>query len=102
MPTYGGEYANSGSTADYYAGAYATGGSFTVPGAGGTDSVNVNMDVTPGEVVDIRRPGEGGGREINIGGIHLHGITRPNDWLENDAAIQARTAQAVEQALRDR
>jgi hypothetical protein len=39
---------------------FKTGGSFTVPGAGGQDSKRIALDLTPGEQVDIWRPGEGG------------------------------------------
>ena len=37
---------------------FATGGSFRVGGAGGVDSKLVSMRLTPGEMVDIRRPGQ--------------------------------------------
>jgi hypothetical protein len=36
---------------------FATGGSFTVGGSGGTDSQLMQFRATPGEMVDIRRPG---------------------------------------------
>lgn len=36
---------------------FATGGSFRVGGSGGVDSKLVSMRLTPGEMVDIRRPG---------------------------------------------
>ena len=39
---------------------FKTGGSFTMPGSGGQDSKRVALDLTPGEQVDIWRPGEGG------------------------------------------
>ena len=38
---------------------FATGGSFTVGGSGGTDSQDFGpIALTPGEVVNVRRPGE--------------------------------------------
>lgn len=37
---------------------FAHGGSFTVPGSGGTDSSPVSFMATPGERVDIRTPGQ--------------------------------------------
>lgn len=42
---------------------FATGGSFTVGGSGGTDSKLVQFMATPGEMVDVRTPGQqaGGG-----------------------------------------
>lgn len=39
---------------------FATGGSFKVGGSGGTDSQLVTFRATPGEMVDIRRPGQSG------------------------------------------
>lgn len=46
---------------------FATGGTFTVGGSGGIDSQNFGpMDLTPGEIVDIRRPSD---------------VTRQNDQL---------------------
>lgn len=41
------------------AGRFAKGGSFVVPGSGGTDSQRVMMNVTPGETVTVRAPGAG-------------------------------------------
>lgn len=47
---------------------FASGGSFTVAGSGGTDSVPVGFMATPGETVSVRTPGQqgGGGVAINI------------------------------------
>ena len=49
---------------------FAAGGSFTVPGGGGTDSVPVYFRATPGERVTVQTPGQmpggqGGGAVIN-------------------------------------
>jgi len=44
---------------------FATGGSFTVGGAGGTDSKLVQFMATPGEMVDVRTPAQGGGGGAN-------------------------------------
>lgn len=41
---------------------FATGGSFTIPGAGGTDSRMVAFRATPGERVTVTRPDQGNGR----------------------------------------
>jgi hypothetical protein len=41
---------------DYRIG-FATGGSFKVGGAGGPDSQRVNLNLSPGEIVNVRRPG---------------------------------------------
>lgn len=48
-------------------GGFKTGGSFTVGGTGGPDSQFVPIMATPGEQVDIWRPGEGGERRGNAG-----------------------------------
>lgn len=38
---------------------FATGGSFRVGGTGGTDSQRVSFMATPGEIVDVKKPGQG-------------------------------------------
>lgn len=50
---------------------FATGGSFKVGGAGGIDSQLVTLAATPGEMVDVRRPGQAGygGSEITVQGM---------------------------------
>lgn len=46
---------------------FATGGSFTVGGAGGTDSQLVAFRATPGEMVNVRTPAQqGGGGSVSI------------------------------------
>jgi hypothetical protein len=40
--------------------AMRTGGVITVPGAGGPDSKRINLDVTPGEELHVKRPGDPG------------------------------------------
>lgn len=47
---------------------FATGGSFKVGGAGGIDSKLVQFRATPGEMVDIRRPDQGG-RKVEVVGV---------------------------------
>ena len=50
---------------------FATGGSFKVGGSGGTDSKLVKFRATPGEMVDIRRPGqEGGGGAVTVAPVY--------------------------------
>lgn len=58
-PTTEASFASSGT-------GFATGGSFRVPGSGGTDTTPVGFWATPGETVDIRTPGQSGGGPINI------------------------------------
>ncbi|WP_166163100.1 phage tail tape measure C-terminal domain-containing protein [Chelativorans oligotrophicus] len=45
---------------------FANGGSFTVGGAGGIDSQFIGMRLTPGEMVDIHKPGQDRGRGQSI------------------------------------
>jgi hypothetical protein len=66
-------------------GGFKTGGSFRVGGAGGADSQQVTMDVSPGEQVDIWRPGEQGGdprgRGRGNGPVDLSGVVPLDDWI---------------------
>lgn len=55
MSSYASELAKSGIDVGF-AGAFATGGDFTVGGSGGTDSQLVQFMATPGEQVSVRRP----------------------------------------------
>lgn len=48
-----------------YGPGFATGGSFTVGGSGGTDSELVQFRATPGEMVNITRPGDSQGHTVN-------------------------------------
>lgn len=45
---------------------FAEGGSFKVGGAGGPDSKLVQFAASPGEMVDVRKPGQDGGRPLTI------------------------------------
>lgn len=49
---------------------FASGGSFRVGGSGGTDSKRISFDATPGELVEVRRPGGtsgmGGQSSVNV------------------------------------
>lgn len=61
----------SGAAANKWFGGFASGGSFVVPGVGGTDSQRVGFMATPGERVTVETPDQqrGGGRggaQINI------------------------------------
>ena len=52
--------------------AFAQGGSFKVGGVGGPDSQLVQMALSPGEMVDVKKPGQtapGGAREVALTGI---------------------------------
>jgi len=62
---------------------FATGGGFTVGGSGGTDSQLVAFKATPGEIVNISRPGQAG-----TGGQEIHNHFHVSDAL--DVEIVAR------------
>jgi hypothetical protein len=58
---------------------FATGGSFKVGGVGGIDSQLVTFAATPGEMVDVRKPGAtGASAEITVNGIG------PRDFFTGD------------------
>lgn len=59
---------------------FASGGSFTVGGSGGTDSQVVAFKATPGEMVDVRTPGQ------QAGGVTVH--------VSNTYHIDSRTDRA--------
>ena len=73
---------------------FATGGSFTVGGSGGTDSKLVQFRATPGEMVDIRKPGndnEAGGFAVHVTpspyfDVAVERVARP---IARAAAVQA-------------
>lgn len=72
-----GAYAGGGSTGTMSG--FATGGSFTVGGSGGTDSKMVAFRATPGEKVTVSKPGgKSGDGGYNVGGITVV-INNPRD-----------------------
>ena len=50
----------------FAAGNFATGGTFRVPGSGGTDQTGVFFRATPGEQVTVAPPGQGGGMNLVV------------------------------------
>lgn len=50
---------------------FMTGGSFRVGGSGGPDSQLMQFMASPGEMVDIRRPGDAGGGRGNVPTVAL-------------------------------
>lgn len=79
---------------------FKTGGSFRVGGSGGPDSQFVPIMATPGEYVDIRRPGQGGGgdRTITVRGIDPRQYYRGDvlrDLVENLREFQRDGGQLV-------
>jgi len=69
-------------------GRHATGGSFIVPGSGGTDSKLVAMNVTPGERVTVETPGQQQGTTVrtNIFDQMLAVLEQIRDRIGNSAA----------------
>lgn len=79
---------------------FKTGGSFTVGGTGGQDSQLVSMRVTPGEQVDVWRPGDGGADPRGGGGVRtidVIGLGRDN-YSRSEVA---RMMDAINEALGD-
>lgn len=72
---------------------FATGGSFTVGGSGGTDSQLVAFRATPGEMVDVRTPGQAGGGGVTV----IQHISV--DSRSDQASILAAMAQARDSAV---
>ena len=68
---------------------YAGGGSFIVPGGGGTDSSRVGFDATPGERVTIETPNQqkSGDTNINVQLIDSGATTPPR--VEVDKQLEA-------------
>lgn len=56
---------------------FKTGGSFMVRGGGGADSVSVPMNLSPGERVDVWRPGEGPDPRMGAQGTSM-GVSAPS------------------------
>jgi hypothetical protein len=73
---------------------FKTGGSFRVGGSGGADSQTVAFRATPGEMVDIRRPGQGAGNVVNVyaDGYITEQVLR---GMIADAMVQTGTAAQV-------
>lgn len=65
---------------------FANGGSFTVGGAGGTDSQLVAFRATPGETVEVKTPGKSGGQQI---------VNNFSFVLPSDTVNYRRTAEQV-------
>ena len=53
-------------TPGFFGPGFATGGAFTVPGSGGTDSSLVRFRATPGERVTVNRPGQDTAPQVNF------------------------------------
>jgi chromosome segregation ATPase len=85
-----------------YAGNFATGGSFTVGGVGGTDSQLVAMRATPGERVTVQTPEQQrrGGDRISVN-VTVAGGGRPEDNRRSGAQAGKAAARELARA-RDR
>lgn len=71
---------------------FQTGGSFKVGGVGGADSSLVAFRATPGEMVDIRRPGQDLARESALRVMVETNDDRFNAYVDNRVAPQASAA----------
>lgn len=69
---------------------FSTGGSFKVGGSGGIDSKLVSMRLTPGEMVDVRRPGQDGGPQGGGNYFDLRGAVTTQDLINQMNAIGAK------------
>lgn len=79
-----------------FAGAFAGGGSFTVPGSGGTDSTGVMFRATPGERVTVTKPGQSAGGGVSIvNNIHVDGADPERAAQLIDAAAEQGSARAL-------
>jgi hypothetical protein len=72
---------------------FASGGSFTVGGSGGTDSQLVAFRATPGEEVSVRTPAQQGGGVTVVQNINI-------DSRSDQATIMVAMAQARNAAIR--
>jgi hypothetical protein len=78
---------------------FATGGSFKVGGSGGTDSQLVAFKATPGEMVDIRTPGQArGGASVTINN-HIDARGATTDFVRALPGILAQNNAKVQQDL---
>jgi len=73
---------------------FATGGSFTVGGSGGTDSQLVAFRATPGESVSINRPGQGGSQIVQHISIDARGST-----VDSVKLLQAQVPAIIRQSV---
>ena len=71
---------------------FKTGGSFRVGGSGGVDSSLVAFRATPGEMVDVRRPGQDLARESALRVMVETNDDRFNAYVDNRVAPQASAA----------
>jgi hypothetical protein len=78
---------------------FASGGSFKVGGSGGTDSQLVAFKATPGEMVDIRTPGQSrGGASVTINN-HIDARGATTDFVRALPGILAQNNAKVQQDL---
>ena len=75
---------------------FRDGGSFTVGGSGGPDSQFVGFKASPGEEVVINKPGQGGGRQVNV----VFNISTPDadSFQRSQGQILAKTQASLSRA----
>ena len=98
----GGDWTGYMATAS--AGGFASGGTFKVPGSGGTDTTRVQFMATPGERVTVQTPAQqrtGGDRrpEITVHNTNVFNLSGPVD-RSTQAQIAAAAGAGVQRAMR--
>lgn len=78
-----------------FAGGFANGGSFTVPGQGAPDSRLVSMALTPGENVTVTKPGEGPASQPVVVQSAAPQVIVVNDEKQAIAAMQTSEGEQV-------
>lgn len=72
---------------------FKTGGSFRVGGAGGPDSKLVSFRATPGEIVDVRRPGQAANDNPTVINVFAEGSVQREEIMQMIRLGQAQTVQ---------
>lgn len=76
------------------AGGFASGGSFTVGGSGGSDSQLVRFMASPDEQVTIRTPAQqraaNGGGSVTVVNMHVHGVEDMRGFNRNSGQIASK------------
>lgn len=83
---------------EFFGPGFATGGDFTVGGAGGVDSSVVSFRATPGEKVSVRNPSQGGG---DGGGIAISVQVNADGSASTDAEGASETGEALALLIRN-
>lgn len=77
---------------------FATGGSFEVGGSGGTDSTPISFMATPGEMVNIRRPGDASNDNSGLV-AEIRALRQEVASLRSDGARTAKASETTAKTL---